>query len=389
MAVPSMSGVLDLSDVEATFVAALDQREADLRNSYVPNEWADISKEVYSWTTARTYLAPVLCGLLARSVSESADPLSLQVSDAGDSGSYAAASVWTLIRGHAEGRMFLQNLKGAPLNNSPFNGKKRVDVHWSNVSSVNAPRFARLVQLLTDVSTMSQAEARAALRSFLYAAPNPPATDMFGASVEAGGVSLQSMFTEVERFLQDNSENGRRGQALTAAAFALIHGDGVDTPQSINDPSRGAPGDVRVLRAEEPRRALFAEAKQKVVQGEALTSFATEVREFDASGVTGYAALANRKTVATGRARQDLALPDWRSILDETGTLMAVWDNPADLIRDAIVWSALDVTTAVARLSALYARFLGHVEVDEKTIPQWREAAERFGVLLEAEIKDN
>ena len=380
-----MSGVLDLGAAETAIVSALDQRDADLRNGHTPNAWAEICKEVYSWRTARTYLAPVLCGLLARSVTEAADPLSLQVSDAGDAGSYASASVWSIIRGHAEGRVFLLNLKGAPLNNSPFNGKKRVEPDWDNVSSANAAKFARLIQILTLIAAMNQAEAKEALRSFLFAAPSPPAADMFGASVGVGGVDLALMFIETERFLQDNTENGRRGQALTAAAFALIHGEDVDTPKSINDPSRGAPGDVRVMREDEPRLALFAEAKQKVVQGDELSGFATEVRDFDATGVTGYAALVNRKTAATGRSRQDLALPDWRTVLEETGMLMAVWDNPADLIRDAIVWSALDVTTAVARLSALYARYLHHVEVSETTIPQWRAAAERFGIILEPE----
>lgn len=377
-------------EVETSFVAALDQRDADRRNGYSPNAWAGISKEVYAWPQAKTYLAAILCGLLARSVSASADPLALQVSDASDSGSYNAHAVWEIIRGHAQGRVFLRNLKGLPFNNSPFNGKKRIATDWGNVSPRNRDKLSRTVELLDQVAAMDTDEAREALRSFLIAAPDPPTSDVFGASVGVQGVDLNALFEEIEMFLQDNAENGRRGQALTAACFALLHGDVVDTPQSIHDPSRTSPGDVRVVRSEPPRLALFAEAKQKIVQGEALSSFATEVHAFDPQGVTGYAALVNERVAAAGRARREVSLPHWRQILNDTGTLMAVWDNPADLIRDAIVWSALDVRTAVARLAALYEHYLMHVEVDQKTIPQWRAAAARFGVTLgQSEVQED
>jgi len=162
----------------------------------------------------------------------------------------------------------------------------------------------------------------------------------------------------------------------------------VDTPTSIHDPSRTAPGDVRVMSAGPPRLALFVEAKQQVVMGEALGSFAEGVRSLDAAGVTGYAHLANRRIAHAGPLRREVTLPDGRVVLDQSGVLMSVWDSPAELIGDAIVWSGMEVTTAVAQLTALYARFLRHVEVDQNTVPQWREAAARFGVILEAEAAE-
>ena len=382
-------GPLDMSSVEVAFVAALDQHDADRRRgTFQPNEWAQVSAEVYGWPRAKTYLAVILVGLLARSVNAKADPHSLQVSDGAESGSYNAHAVWEVIRGHGQGRIFLRNLKGLPFNNSPFNGKKFVSRDWANVLASNAATFGRLNDLLDEIAVMTPDEAREALRSFLYAAPQAKDTSALGARIGAAGIDLPRLFSEVEQFLQDNAENGRRGQALVAACLALLHDDDVDTPTSIHDPSRTAPGDVRVMSDGPPRMALFVEAKQQVVKGEALGSFAEGVHAFDAAGVTGYAALANRRIADAGRLRREVSLPDWRAVLEETGVLMSVWDNPADLIRDAIVWSGMDVTTAVAQLTALYARFLRHVEVDQDTVPQWRDAAARFGVILEEEMSE-
>src|SRR5450830_586267 len=86
---------LDLRKAEAVVEQALSQREAErAREGFEPNEWADVAREVYAWRRAKTYLAAVFCGLVARATDGAANPLSLQVGDDDASRGYAATSLW-------------------------------------------------------------------------------------------------------------------------------------------------------------------------------------------------------------------------------------------------------------------------------------------------------
>ena len=374
---------LDLRKVEAVVEQALSQREADrARAGFEPNEWADVAHEVYAWRRAKTYLAAVLCGLVARATDGTANPLSLQVGDDDASRGYAATSLWQAIQVQAQGRLDLRNLKSQPFNNSPFSGKRVLATDWENVANFNRPVLTRAVELMEAVGCMSQSEAATALRSFLSAVPDP-STDARGRiDVVVGRLDLVAMFDSLDAFLLDDGENGRRAQAMVAASFALLHPDQVDTPRSINDPSRTLAGDVRVIGTlpDRGRLAMYAEAKQKYTPPEWVDQFATEIKEKDPSGTGAYAALVNER--ATARGRRVNELPHWRDVLRQSGVLMTIWNNPADMVRDAIIWSGLEVPEAVATFVDLYAKYLRHVEVEPSTVDDWIGRAAGFGVVF-------
>jgi len=374
---------LDLRRAEAVVEQALSQREADqAREGFEPNEWAEIAHEVYGWRRAKTYLAAVLCGLVARATDGSANPLSLQVGDDEASRGYAATSLWQTIQVQAQGRIDLRNLKSQPFNNSPFSGKRFLSTDWENVAPFNRPVLARTVELMEAVGGMSRDEAAAALRSFLFVVPDP-VRDVHGLiDVAAMRLDLAGMFDTLDAFLLDDGENGRRAQAMVAACFAMLHPDHVDTPKSINDPSRSLPGDVRVVGAlpHRGRLAMYAEAKQKYVPPEWVDQFAGEIKEKDSSGTGAYAALVNAR--ATARGRRVSGLPHWRDVLRQSDVLMTIWDNPADMVRDAVIWSGLEVPEAVAAFVDLYTRYLRHVEVEPSTVDDWLVRAAKFGVAF-------
>jgi hypothetical protein len=374
---------LDLAAAEAVVEAALAQREADrARPGFVPNEWAGVATEVLGWKRAKTYLAAVMCGLVARATNDGANALSLQVGDDETSGGYSATSLWQTIQVLAQGRIDLRNLKGQPFNNSPFGGKRLLATDWENVAPFNRAVLARTVELMESVNRMGKAEASAALRSFLWSVNDPAGIEIAGIDLAASRVDLVGLFASLDAFLLDDGENGRRAQAMVAACLALLHPEDVDTPRSVNDPSRTLAGDVRVVgkSARTGRLALYAEAKQKFTPPEWVSQFADEVKGKDPAGVGAYAALVNKR--ATARGRRAVELPDWRAVLKETGVLMAIWDNPADMVRDAIVWSALEVPEAVGRFVELYAEYLRHVEVEPVTVEEWLRLAAAFGIVF-------
>jgi len=374
---------LDLRKAEAVVEQALSQREADrAREGFEPNEWADVAREVYAWRRAKTYLAAVFCGLVARATDGAANPLSLQVGDDDASRGYAATSLWQAIQVQAQGRIDLRNLKSQPFNNSPFSGKRVLATDWENVANFNRPVLTRAVELMEAVGRMSQSEAATALRSFLSAVPDPPIDVHWHIDVVLGRLDLVAMFDSLDSFLLDDGENGRRAQAMVAASFALLHPDQVDTPRSINDPSLTLPGDVRVIGTlpDRGRLAMYAEAKQKYTSPEWVDQFATEIKEKDPAGTGAYAALVNER--ATSRGRRVSELPHWREVLRQSGVLMTIWNNPADMVRDAIIWSGLEVPEAVATFVDLYAKYLRHVEVEPSTVDAWIGRAAGFGVVF-------
>ena len=268
---PERKWQLDLGAAEALIEAALAQRSADrARSDFVPNAWATVAREVYAWTKAKTYLAAVLCGLVARATDDQANPLSLQVGEDEASHGYAATSLWQAIQGVAQGRIDLRQLKSQPFNNSPFGGKRFLSVDWENVAAFNRPVLARTVHLMETVANMTQPEAAAALRSFLWAVPDARGAHGVKVDLFASRVDLEAFFDSLDAFLLDDGENGRRAQAMVAACLAMVHPDHVDTPRSVNDPSRTLAGDVRVVGqlAGPGRLALFAEAKQKLTSPE-------------------------------------------------------------------------------------------------------------------------
>lgn len=374
---------LALVKAEAVVEQALAQREADRANTaFEANEWARIAVEVYAWKRAKTYLAAVLCGLVARSTDSKANPLSLQVGDDEDFRGYAATSLWQTIQVIAQGRIDLQQLKSQPFNNSPFSGKRFLSTEWENVASYNRPVLARTVELMELVATMSQSEAASALRSFLWAVPDAPDARAIKVDLDGSHVDLPAFFEALERFLLDDGENGRRAQAMVAASLAMVHPNHVDTPQSVNDPSRTLPGDVRVVDTANGSSmlGLFAEAKQKVTPPEWLDQFADEINNRGPGGVSAYGALVNKRVLA--RSRRAEPLPNWRDILRDKGVLMTVWDNPSDMVREALVWSGLNATAGVGRFVTLYAFYLRHVEVGEPTVQDWVGQAKDFGVAI-------
>jgi hypothetical protein len=229
---------------------------------------------------------------------------------------------------------------------------------------------------------MRAVEAGSALRSFLWAAPDAADARELVIDRSETHVDLPVFFDALDSFLLDDGENGRRAQAMVAASFALVHPENVDTPASVNDPSRSLAGDVRVLGTVQGvgSLALFAEAKQKLTHPEWVGQFVEEIKQKSPGGVGAYAALVNDRV--RQRAKRASALPTWRSVLDETGVLMSLWENPADMVREAIVWSALAADDAVARFVGLYVRYLRHVDVDQRTIDDWLARAKAFGVAV-------
>ncbi len=321
----------------------------------------------------------MLTGLIAKAADAQADPRSLKVVAGPTSiGRYSAAVVWKSFYDRAvPAGLDLGGLKAAPHNNQPYMSMKYIDGKTDSTKPDTIKAVATLYDWLTELNALDQAAAQDALDAFLLAVPDA-ATVTRVALGATRDIVPEEVFEAVSYFINADTENGRRGQAFLAACLQVVHGEDVETPASINDPSRNSLGDATIRRS---GKLLGAESKQRIVTVAEVRNTAKELhrREPDASLVYGAFVNGEDGTPLAGH---------WRTITQQTGTVTVLHDDPASLLRDAIVWSALPMPVAVVRFTRLFFLALAHLEVRQATLGEWLAVAAEFGVDVNGESGD-
>lgn len=348
-------------------------------------EWIAHGRKAYQWKV-RTPLALLLCGLLARATDANVDPLSIQA-NSGDYG-YNAAGLWKdVIFKHASGRISLRKLKNVPLNNSPFNGKRRLETNWQNTSSVSKDVLSELHEMLTQVDAMSPSQAEAALLTVFLVAPDP--AEVVGRAKPRQDVSYPQLVSLVEftdavgNFISLNSDDGRRAQAFVTACLEVALPDRITTPASINDPSRNLPGDVKSLLSAEAKAAgpLFVEVKDKLARRPDVEQFIKEVQSYDGQASAGYAALANTPAAESAVALHS-QIPPAEELTKSTGIPVVVWKSPLEMLAQATTWSGLPTSEAIWRCAHNYLKWLDHLDTGKNDSPaDWRRRILLMGFL--------
>jgi hypothetical protein len=307
---------------------------------------------------ARTYLAPLATGLVARSMFDNADATALRA-DSGPGG-YSAPTVWRAFYEFAgQHRLDIRGLGPAPLNNNPFLNKSHVRDGWPGVRDVTALTW--LAGLLDRANQMTKEEARQALAVLIHerreVADAP--RDLAQRRDDAASSDFWRLATAAARFASDDSEGGRRGQALVAACLSLMY-DRVES-EKVNDPSRRHPGDVRGYRGS--LLACYAEAKQKSVTG-------IEVRRFVRLVAQAGCPLSVYVALADAGKGSDLAREGDEEAA-ALGVLSVVYVDGWLLARDCAAWSTQPLSTVTARFDAAFLSWLEALAVAPESITAW------------------
>lgn len=368
---------LSTQDVEHTVASAIRRRAANRRpgqdTSHLPAVWSDRCADLRSWRY-RTHFAVLLTGLIAKAADDRVDPRSLKtVAGPTSIGRFNAANVWKIFYDRAiPAGLDLGGLKAVPHNNQPYMSMKYLDGTTDSTKPETKRAVKVLHEWLTELNGLARAEAQDALDAFLLVVPDLATVRevTLGATRD---IQPDEVFSAITDFINADTENGRRGQALLAACLGLVHGDDVETPASINDPSRNSLGDATIRRS---GKLLGAEAKQRIVTVAEVRNTAKDlhVREPNASLV--YGAFMN------GSDGRPLA-GTWRDLTRQTGTIVVVHDDAASLVRDAIVWSGLPVPDAVVKFARGFLLALAHINVRQQTLTEWLETSSRFGVDIQ------
>ena len=362
---------LDKDAVDNAVADALRRRRANKSSQEsadaLPTAWRTRSITVQSWP--KTHFAAVIASLVARVADSQANPLSLQKAD-GAVGRYSAASVWNIFYARARGEISVNRLKASPFVNGLYDQRKTLSRGWTD--NDNGRRVDEIVGWMEELAATSPEQARAALDAFLFEVPDAEVASE--AAFEFGDDLVPTeVLPFIEGFLARDAELGRRAQAFVAACLAMVHGvEAVYTPVSIHDPSRRVPGDASLTGGS---FQLAAESKWQTIGPADLREFSETVAEKTDGGTALYGALVNAdsgKPLATS----------WRHVTEVTGTLTSIYDDPATLFRDAIVWSGLPFGPAVVKFFGIYRHFLQRLEVRPSSIVEWDQCAESLNIVV-------
>ena len=229
-----------------------------------------------------------------------------------------------------------------PLNNQPWYAGERVD-KLANVRRDALPYHRDMVRYLRELNQLEADDSLAALAAFLRLRIEFSRKEREQAermSVARAG-QLAEVIDVLRRFLEDDPEDGRRGQALVAALLDLIYPE--VSLASINDPT-GL--DVAVRR--ERRSVIGAEVKQKPVTEAAADHLGEEAaaRAVDKAYLVLLAP--NQRPLDRESVR--------REGLEKHGVLIRVFEGVWELVSDLALQSEFSVQDFASRVPGVYLR---------------------------------
>lgn len=311
----------------------------------------------------KTYVAALGAALLAKATDPRVDSLTQDVA-AGTRG-YSLRKVAEIMAERNQGRFHMGATGRWPLNNRPFlGGPSRID-EFTKISSKARPSFELFRDCLVDLNRATREQALSALAAWVQIRVAVLETERAAwresLEIEAG-LSPDELLGVLEIFVREDTENGRRGQALVAAVLDCAHGNVV--LQSINHPH---PGDVQIWRDE--AMTCVIEVKQVPVTEMAGTELASATRGLGAS-------LALLVVLAGRHAPLDRERLRRQAIADH-GVLLEVAESVRELVSAVAVYSATPVEIVADHLPRSYAARLREHEVSAQGQQRWRQLISR------------
>jgi hypothetical protein len=248
-----------------------------------------------------------------------------------------------------------------PLNNQPYFRMQRLD-DGTPVHPGGREAFDCMLELVQQLNAMTdQAEAREALRAFIGVRRRyqPRYADHEGDAA----INPNRLAEAIEEFVRENSENGRRAQAVVAGLMDVFAGPDRVESGRVNDPSRRHPGDVCV------RSALEPETWEKAIEVRDKPVKASDVQIFGKKCVDMRVREAALVMVSDRQEALDVcALAQWANGFGIGLTLFHGWST---FVEQALYWSELAKPVAASRALRYVHQRLVTVEASEEGVRLW------------------
>jgi hypothetical protein len=196
-------------------------------------------------SSARTHIAFLGTVMIAKATDRRADLFAIKPEHAGKNENAFSARTLSenvLVPLSAELGFNIGVTGRQPLNNMPYFRMTRLD-DGTPVRRSSLPAFSYMLELVKELNSMkSEAAARVALRAFIAIRKGyqPRYTRKAGKI----HITPEQLIVAVAAFVRQDSEGGKRAQAVAAGLLDVFAGAERVESGRINDPSRHYPGDV-------------------------------------------------------------------------------------------------------------------------------------------------
>jgi hypothetical protein len=232
----------------------------------------------------------------------------------------------------------------------------------AKVSAIRAKvAFDFAVERVRELQEMTATgEARMALRAFIAVRRQfqPRYTTEEGAPI----VTPESLVDRIATFVAENSEGGKRAQAVVAGLFDIFAGDARVESGRINDPSRKYPGDVCIGSPDEGWEKAV-EVRDKPVSTSDVYIFGKKCVDMGVREVAVVMASPKQEQL------DDAALVSWASGFGIGLTLFYGWPK---FVPQVLFWSALSMPeAALAAVERIEERLIA-VEASREAVERWQ-----------------
>jgi hypothetical protein len=356
-------------------------------NVLVNREWVDKIERLSQMcvdTLGKTHIAMLGTAILAKALAPEVDLYAFKPNHARDfPNAYSARSLChgVLVLLAAELRFHLGATGREPLNNQPYFRMKRLD-DGTPIHSRSRAAFEYMMSLIKELSSInSQVTLAGILLAFLQVRANYQ--PKYAAIEGKRSISREQLIQTIDTFVRDNSDNGKRAQAVVAGLFDVFAGPENVESGKINDPSRHYPGDVCVRAppvedAVEPEVWIKAlEVRDKPVSMSEVMIFGNRCADL---GVREAA------VVMIGVQQQPIdeqALMKWSA---EAGLGLTLFRDWSSLVSQVLYWcDAPTPAAAVQALGFIYQRLID-IEASAEALALWErltfiDAAEGKGMI--------
>jgi hypothetical protein len=321
---------------------------------------------------SRSYIAALGTALLAKAADASVDALAVKFS-AGPY-AYSMRGVVKVLVEKAPLYGYHLGRKGPePLNNQPWFHSDRVD-RAVGIEKKAQPYHRDMVRYLTELNRATVADAMTGLVAFIRLRQKAEADEVqaLGELQIVAQAPIEDLLEVLQVFLNDDPENGRRGQALVAALFELVY-DEVRLP-SVHNPT-GL--DVTVWRS--GKLILGAEVKQKPATEAAVLHLAEEAA---LRGVD--------KAVFVALSPQQRHLDRESTRLDALryhGVLVSIYEGVPELVATAALASPLTADAFAKRLPNVYLHRMREHRVTLAGQQYWSDLCNRLNPDVAAQLR--
>lgn len=248
-----------------------------------------------------------------------------------------------------------------PLNNQPyFHIPDRLS-RDTRVRSTARGVLNLLCDILDRLDTSSPEQARQAMRAFIDVRRRL-GTRYSRSMEDRVGVSVDKLIEAIETLVRDDSEGGRRAQAVVAALMDVLAGEERVDARRVNDPSRSVPADVNVRSMSEAGWERAFEVRDKPVSREDLYLLASKCIE---------AGVGEAVMVAIAPAPEIRLLDEAKAWAAERGVNLVLFSDWGTLVGQALHWAPLPSLEAATLVPGRVEQRLIEVEASTEALKLW------------------